>query len=67
MFQHYPEYSGAPYAMMNWLRDQALANEKNYAAPNGRTKIKGGQPEDEKEEVYELEKGGGLSVMETGK
>lgn len=53
--------------MMNWLRDQALANEKNYAAPNGRTKIKGGQPEDEKEEVFELEKGGGLSVMETGK
>lgn len=34
MFQHYPEYSGAPYDMMDWLKNQALAHEQLYAPPD---------------------------------
>lgn len=48
MFQYYPEYSGAPYDMMTWLRGQARANEELYAPPDGRTK-KVGVKEDDKE------------------
>jgi hypothetical protein len=30
MYQHYPEYCGAPYQMMTWLYGQSLAHEEMY-------------------------------------
>lgn len=70
MYQHYPEYCGAPYQMMTWLRGQAVAHEELYnKGPSNITdsRKKENGKDDDKDELVLEQDSKGLSDMDSKK